>query len=356
MKRPDGRSNEEFRTVEARVDVVSRADGSALFAFGNSKAIVSVYGPRQLYPQHLQNPERCLLRCYYDLASFSVPERKRPGPTRRSIEISYVMTKALEPAIKLEAFPNSVIDVYALIIDSDASTRCAAINAASLALANAGVPMKELVSAVSVGKLGNELVVDLTKEEEDFKVIKEGEEQKTLNIILKADTFGSLEALKNAINSEIDRRNFGNIENASYKPYNNLNIPSIATVFNNTISADAGIGDSDPEFNDMVDGLNASIAAVNGATMINMPGPYGTNPVPSMGSTAVPESNGNIITASQFNKLIDGINKAGQKCLCNCNYCTCNCNYCTCNCNYCNCNCNYCTCDCNYCCTCNCNY
>jgi len=182
MKRLDGRSNEEFRTVEARVDVVSRADGSALFAFGNSKAIVSVYGPRQLYPQHLQNPERCLLRCYYDLASFSVPERKRPGPTRRSIEISYVMTKALEPAIKLEAFPNSVIDVYALIIDSDASTRCAALNAASLALANAGVPMRELVSAVSVGKLGNELVVDLTKEEEDFKVIKEGEEQKTTDI------------------------------------------------------------------------------------------------------------------------------------------------------------------------------
>ena len=163
-------------------------------------------------------------------------------------------------------------------------------------------------------------------------------------------------ALKNAVNSEISRRNFGNINDASYKPYSALGIPSISTVFNNTISAQAGTGDSNDEFNDMVDGLNASITAVNGATMLDMPGPYHKNPVPSMSSTAVTESNGNIITASEFNKLIDGINKAGQKCLCNCNYCTCNCNYCTCNCNYCACNCNYCTCDCNYCCTCNCNY
>ncbi len=178
FKRPDGRSFDQTRKIEAKVGIIKKADGSALFSFGDSKAIAAVYGPRQLYPQHLQNPEKCLLRCHYDLASFSVTERKRPGPTRRSSEISYVMTKALEPVLHLQNFPNSVVDVYIIITQADASTRCAAINAASMALANAGLLMKELVSSVSIGKVADAIVVDLTKEEEDYTITKEGKEEK----------------------------------------------------------------------------------------------------------------------------------------------------------------------------------
>ncbi|MCL6500463.1 MAG: exosome complex exonuclease Rrp41 [Candidatus Pacearchaeota archaeon] len=177
-KRPDGREYDETRKIEAKVGVVKRADGSAMFSFGSSRAIAAVYGPRQLHPQHLQNPEKCLLRCYYDMLPFSVAERKRPGPSRRSTEISYVTTSALSPVLKLEAFPNAVIDVYILIIEADASTRCAGINAASLALAHAGVPMTELVSAVSIGKIGDAIVADITKEEEDYKIKKDGKEIK----------------------------------------------------------------------------------------------------------------------------------------------------------------------------------
>jgi len=169
FKRPDGRNFDELRPIQAEVGIIKNATGSASFAFGNSKAIAAVYGPRQLYPQHLQDPEKCLLRCYYDLASFSVLERKKPGPSRRSTEISLVMTKALEPALILEKFPNTVIDVYVLIVQADASTRCAAINAASMALAHAGILMHDLVGAVSVGKVGGNLIVDLTKAEEDFQ-------------------------------------------------------------------------------------------------------------------------------------------------------------------------------------------
>lgn len=178
-KRPDNRKIDEMRPMKAKVNVIKRADGSAMFSFGNSKAIAAVYGPRQLYPQHLQKPEKCLLRCHYDMASFSVTERKRPGPSRRSTEISYVTAKALEPVLDLRAFPNAVIDVYILIIEADASTRCAGINAASLALANAGLEMTELVSAVSIGKTGDAIVVDLSKEEEDYTVIKDGKEEKS---------------------------------------------------------------------------------------------------------------------------------------------------------------------------------
>lgn len=177
-KRADGRAYDELRPIEAKVGIIKRADGSAMFRFGDSVAIAAVYGPRQLYPQHLQNPEKCLLRCYYDLASFSVTERKKPGPSRRSAEISYVTTMALEPVLEVEGLPNTVIDTYILIIQADASTRCAGINAASMALANAGIPMRGLVSAVSMGKIGDAIVADLSKEEEDYTVIVNGKEEK----------------------------------------------------------------------------------------------------------------------------------------------------------------------------------
>ena len=158
-----------MRPIEVKVGVVPRADGSAYFSFGETKAIAAVYGPRPLHPVFLQNPQKGIIRVYYDMMSFSVPERKKPGPARRSMEISYVTKKALEPVLMLSAFPNTVIDVFINITQANASTRCAGINAASLALAHAGIPMTDLVGSVSIGYVGGTVVTDLTKEEEDYE-------------------------------------------------------------------------------------------------------------------------------------------------------------------------------------------
>jgi len=168
-KRPDGRKFDELREMKAKVGVVPRADGSALFAFGDTIAIASVYGPKPLHPQHLQNPEKGVLRVNYDMLSFSVTERKKPGPSRRSQEISKVTEWALAPALQIENFQNTVVDVHIIVLQANASTRCAGINAAALALAHAGIPMTELVSAVSIGKIDDKIVVDLIKEEEDYE-------------------------------------------------------------------------------------------------------------------------------------------------------------------------------------------
>jgi len=168
-KRPDGRKFDELREMKAKVGVVPRADGSAMFAFGDTIAIASVFGPKPLHPQHLQNPEKGILRVNYDMMSFSVTERKRPGPSRRSQEISKVTEWALAPALEIGEFPNTVVDVHIEILQANASTRCAGINAAALALAQAGVPMKDLVSSVSIGKVDDKIVTDLIKEEEDYK-------------------------------------------------------------------------------------------------------------------------------------------------------------------------------------------
>ena len=168
-KRDDGRKFDELRKIKAKVGVVKRADGSAMFQLGDTIAIASVYGPRELHPRFLQNPERGVLRCNYDMASFSVTERKKPGPNRRSTEISLVTEKALASVIDLDLFPNTVIDVFIEIIQANAGTRCAGISAAAMALAHAGIPMRDMVAAVSVGKVGDKIVLDLDKEEEDFE-------------------------------------------------------------------------------------------------------------------------------------------------------------------------------------------
>lgn len=168
-KRPDGRKFDELRDIKIKIGVVPRADGSALFSFGDTVAIAAVYGPKTLHPQHLQNPEKGILRVVYDMLSFSVLDRKRPGPSRRSQEISKVTEWALSPSVMIDEFQNTVIDVHIIITQANASTRCAGINAASLALAHAGVPMKDLVSSVSIGKVDDKIVTDLIKEEEDHK-------------------------------------------------------------------------------------------------------------------------------------------------------------------------------------------
>ena len=169
LKRADGRKFEDMRKVEAKIGVIPRADGSAMFKIGDTIAIAAVYGPRELHPKFLQDPEKGILRCNYDMISFSVPDRKRPGPARRSTEISLVSEKALSSVLDLKQFPNAVVDVFIQIVQANAGTRCAGITAASMALAHAGLPMKNLVSAISVGKVGDKIVVDLNKEEEDFE-------------------------------------------------------------------------------------------------------------------------------------------------------------------------------------------
>jgi len=168
-KRLDGRKFDEIRPVKAEVGIIPNADGSALFAFGETVAIAAVYGPKPLHPQHMQDPERGILRCNYNMLPFSVTERARPGPSRRSKEISMITENALSGVVDLKRFPGTVIDVEIMILQANASTRCAGINAAAMALAHAGVVMKEMVSSVSIGKIDDKIATDITKAEEDYE-------------------------------------------------------------------------------------------------------------------------------------------------------------------------------------------
>jgi exosome complex component RRP41 len=168
--RIDGRKLDELRPVELKVHVLDNADGSAYIEHGKNKILAAVYGPREAHPRHLSLHDRARLRCRYHMAPFSVQERKSPAPSRRDIELSKVIRESLEPAIFLERFPRTTIDLFIEILQADGGTRCAGITVASLALADAGIPMRDLVVACAAGKAAGHLVLDLNDTED-----KEGE-------------------------------------------------------------------------------------------------------------------------------------------------------------------------------------
>ena len=157
-----------MRPIKIEVGVLARADGSCYMEMGNNKVIAAVYGPREVHPRHLQDVTRAIVRFRYNMASFSVEDRKRPGPDRRSHEVSKVSRDSLAPVILTSYFPRSVVDIFVEVLQADAGTRTVGINAASVALADAGIPMTSLISACAAGKAGGHIVLDPMKQEDNF--------------------------------------------------------------------------------------------------------------------------------------------------------------------------------------------
>jgi exosome complex component RRP41 len=166
--RIDGRKPEELRPVRIALGVLKNANGSALVEYGNTKALAAVYGPREALPKHISLPDRAILRVRYHMAPFSTTERKSPAPSRREIELSKVIREALESVVFTSQFPRASIDVFIEILQADGGTRTTGLTAASLALADAGIPMRDLVIGVAVGKVDGVLVLDINELEDEY--------------------------------------------------------------------------------------------------------------------------------------------------------------------------------------------
>ncbi len=169
-KRLDGRDLIELRTpIKLTAGVVKNADGSAYLEWGNNRVIAAVYGPTEAKPKHTADPTKAVIKCRYEMAPFSgLSDHGRTGPNRRATEISKVTREAFENVVLLNEFPGTEIDIYIEILQSDGGTRAAGITAASVALANAGIPMKDLIYAVSFGKVGDSIILDLDMKEDNY--------------------------------------------------------------------------------------------------------------------------------------------------------------------------------------------
>jgi exosome complex component RRP41 len=165
-KRFDGRDLGELRPLNATLNPVKNAGGSAMFQMGDTIAVATVYGPMEVIPAFMEKSDRAIIDVNYQMLPFSTDDRNRPGFSRRNVEISLLIQRVFESAVFVEDMPRSKILINIEILCADASTRCAAINAASLALAAAGIPMKDCVASCAAGIVEGQVVLDVAGKED----------------------------------------------------------------------------------------------------------------------------------------------------------------------------------------------
>ncbi|TPX48295.1 hypothetical protein SeLEV6574_g02106 [Synchytrium endobioticum] len=171
--RVDGRRPNELRRIASRMSVCSTADGSAYLQHGNTKIIAAVYGPRE--PSSHQRSEvihdRAFITVKYNIASFSVAERRKSLKyDRRTQETIAVIKQTFETIVETTKYKGAEIAVYIQVLQVDGGSLHAAINAATLALLDAGIEMSEYVCACSAGWANDAAILDLNYIEESADV------------------------------------------------------------------------------------------------------------------------------------------------------------------------------------------
>ena len=110
--RLSGRAADELRKISIEVGIIKNADGSAIIEFGKNKIIAAVFGPKEVHPKHMMRNDQAIIKCRYHMMPFSTDTRKNPSLSRREIEISKVIREAIQPAIIMEDYPRTAIEVY----------------------------------------------------------------------------------------------------------------------------------------------------------------------------------------------------------------------------------------------------
>lgn len=165
--RVDGRRPPELRKLKCQLGVFEQADGSASIEFGNTKVLATVYGPHDVNLRSQAVHDRATINCQFSMAPFSTSERhKRSKGDRRSEEISLALRQTFEAALLTELFPQSKIDIYVQLLQSDGGNCSVCVNAATMALIDAGIPMKDYVCASTAGYIQDTPMLDLNYLEE----------------------------------------------------------------------------------------------------------------------------------------------------------------------------------------------
>ncbi|XP_053322537.1 exosome complex component RRP41 [Spea bombifrons] len=188
--RVDGRKAGELRKIQARMGVFAQADGSAYIEQGNTKALAVVYGPHEIRGSRSKAlHDRAVVNCQFSMATFSTSERKRrPHGDRKSTEMTLHLKQTFEAAILTQLYPRSQIDIFVQILQADGGNYCTSVNAATLAVIDAGIPMRDYVCACSAGFIEDTPLADLSYVEETA-----GGPQLALALLPKSDQIALLE-------------------------------------------------------------------------------------------------------------------------------------------------------------------
>ncbi|KAK9857944.1 hypothetical protein WJX84_010501 [Apatococcus fuscideae] len=162
--RLDGRGPEEFRPIFFSTGVIPQATGSAYAELHNTKLMVGIYGPRPS-DRWVGFSEEGRLDCDVKMAPFSSWQRTKWGQSPDERAMAGLLGVALEAGVQRSAFPKATVDVQCLILEAGGSELAVAIAAASLALADAGIPMRDLITSCTVSRVDNQLLLDATSDE-----------------------------------------------------------------------------------------------------------------------------------------------------------------------------------------------
>ncbi|XP_078585392.1 exosome complex component MTR3-like [Branchiostoma floridae x Branchiostoma japonicum] len=169
--RPDGRGDHDLRPVYLHAGVVSQATGSAYIEMGQTKVIAAVYGPREIARRE-EFTMKGRLCCELKFATFACRRRRQHIQDNQEKDGALIVLQALEPAVCLDRFPKSQVDVYITVLQDDGSALAAAITCAAAGLADAGVMMYDVVAGCSVRQCGERQLLDPSVSEE---LCQEGE-------------------------------------------------------------------------------------------------------------------------------------------------------------------------------------
>lgn len=148
--------------------VLSNARGSAYIEVGNTKLAVGVFDPREI-PKSNKFKEQGDLHCDVKFSPFSCTKRRSPMPDQEEKSLAVALKRALSPAICRYTFPNFQVDIFVNVLENDGSVLAAAITATGLAIADAGIPMYDVVTGATVAVHGEEgFLVDPTAAEEEY--------------------------------------------------------------------------------------------------------------------------------------------------------------------------------------------
>lgn len=153
--RPDGRKPDEIRPLSSEVGILPRAHGSGLFTRGQTQALsvctLGALGDVQILDGLGLEEEKRFMH-HYNFPSFSVGETgPMRGPGRREIGHGALGERALEPVIPPEEKFPYTIRLVSEVLESNGSTSQASICASTLALMDAGVPIKAPVAGIAMG-------------------------------------------------------------------------------------------------------------------------------------------------------------------------------------------------------------
>lgn len=154
-KRADGRRTEEIRPITVEVGLLPRAHGSGLFTRGTTQALSIATLGTGMDAQRLDSVEPQKEKRYmhhYNFPSYSVGEvRPNRGPGRREIGHGALAERAIQAVLPADDEFPYVIRVVSEILESNGSTSMASTCGSSLALADAGVPLKQMVGGIAMG-------------------------------------------------------------------------------------------------------------------------------------------------------------------------------------------------------------